>query len=165
MRNIVKVTTKEDIILLAKKADTVWHEYFKSILSSEQIDYMVEKFQSEKAITKQIEESGYEYYFIIEDNEIAGYTGIKKEEEKLFISKLYLLKEFRGKGLSSLCFKFIEDYLKKNNLKSMYLTVNKYNENSINVYKHWGFDIVRAEKNDIGNCFYMDDYIMEKSYV
>ena len=165
MKSIVKVETKEDIILLAKKAHIVWHEYFKSILSLEQIDYMVEKFQSEGAITKQMNDSGYEYYFIMENNEVCGYTAIKKEEEKLFISKLYLLKDYRGKGLSSFGFKFIEDYLKKNKLKSMYLTVNKYNENSINVYKHWGFEIIRAEKNDIGNGFYMDDYIMEKCYV
>jgi len=162
MKNIIPVKTKEDIALLASKADIIWYEYFKSILSLEQIDYMVEKFQSVGAITDQIENKGYEYYFISDGNVVCGYTAVKKEEEKLFISKIYLLKEFRKKGLSSFAFEFIREYAAKNGLKALYLTVNKQNENSINVYKHWGFEIVRAEKTDIGNGFYMDDYVMEK---
>ena len=159
---IVPVKTKEDILLLAKKADIVWHEYFKTILSLEQIDYMVEKFQSACAITNQIEENGYEYYFIKYKEEIAGYTAIKKEEDKLFLSKLYILKEYRKKGLSSFAFSFIKNYAVKNLLKSVYLTVNRENTDSIDVYKHWGFDIIKEQKADIGKGFYMDDYIMEK---
>lgn len=45
----------ENIKELASLASSIWHEYWTCILSVEQIDYMVENFQSEKAIANQIE--------------------------------------------------------------------------------------------------------------
>ena len=57
------VTSSDEIKLLAALADEVWHEYFTSILSAEQIDYMVDKFQSEHALTDQLA-SGYEYWIL-----------------------------------------------------------------------------------------------------
>mgnify|MGYP001261989083 CR=1 FL=1 len=38
---------------------------------------------------------------------------------------------------------------------------NKHNDHSLNVYRHFGFQTIDAQKNDIGNGFFMDDYIME----
>lgn len=165
MNKISPVKTDEEILLLSKKACEVWYEYFPCILSDEQIDYMVDKFQSFNAISDQIKNKGYEYYLISDENEIMGYTGIKKEEEKLFISKLYILKQFRKKGVASFILDFINEYAKENGLKSLYLTVNKLNTNTIEVYKHRGFEIIKEQKADIGNGFYMDDYIMEKKNV
>ena len=49
--------------ILAGVANEVWHEFFPCILSDEQIDYMVDKFQSYDAMKKQMED-GYEYYFV-----------------------------------------------------------------------------------------------------
>ena len=31
----------------------------------------------------------------------------------------------------------------------------------IRIYEHFGFRKVREEKNDIGNGFYMDDWVLE----
>lgn len=42
-----------DIRALAALATEIWHEYFTAIISKEQIDYMVEKFQSYPALKKQ----------------------------------------------------------------------------------------------------------------
>ncbi|MCR4663605.1 MAG: GNAT family N-acetyltransferase, partial [Endomicrobiaceae bacterium] len=104
----------------------------------------------------------YEYYFIKVDNNVAGYTGIKAENEKLFLSKLYILKEYRGKQIASKTFEFIENMVKERNLKSVWLTVNRNNNHAIDVYKHRGFVVTRTQVADIGNGFVMDDYIFEK---
>ena len=45
--------------------------------------------------------------------------------------------------------------------KSIQLTVNKYNTNTISAYKKWGFEIIDSVVTDIGEGFVMDDYIME----
>ena len=158
---MIKVSTDEQLKKLAEKANIVWHEFFPCILTEGQIDYMVEKFQSYSAMKNQMENDGYEYYFITTDDKILGYTGIKKEEERLFLSKLYLLKENRGKGYASKAFDFLINYCKENDLKSIYLTVNKQNEHTIAVYKKKGFEVVDTQVADIGNGYVMDDYIME----
>lgn len=56
--------------------------------------------------------------------------------------------------------KFIE-LCKLRNLNKIWLTVNKRNFRSIDVYKHFGFETVREEYTDIGAGYVMDDYIME----
>ena len=42
------------------------------------------------------------------------------------------------------------------------LNVNKHNEKAIRAYLRNGFRTVESVKNDIGNGFFMDDYVMEK---
>ena len=80
---LVKVEENE-INELAELASEIWHEYWPCILTAEQIDYMLEKFQSKKAIKEQIKNENYTYYFIKVDNEIAGYLGVSDKKDYLF---------------------------------------------------------------------------------
>lgn len=157
-----KIQSETDIELLAATANEIWHEYFPCILSNEQIDYMVEKLQSKQPMTEQIAD-GYLYYLVKSNDVIIGYIGLHPEQDKLFLSKLYLKKDARHHGYASQMLQFIEQIAHDLGLSSIYLTVNKYNEHSIAVYKKKGFLTVKDQVADIGNGFVMDDYIMEKT--
>ena len=150
----VKLT---EITQLAELASYIWHEYWTEILTPEQIDYMVDKFQSENAIINQIENENYTYYFLKVDEKTAGYTGASDCKDYLFLSKLYIKKEFRHKGLGKKAF----EEIKKLGFNRIQLTVNKYNKNTIDAYLKYGFKIIDKAVTDIGNGFVMDDYIME----
>lgn len=160
---MLRISEKEQIEEFAKLAEVIWNEHFTSIIGKEQVDYMLDRFQSVHAVSDQIENQGYQYYFIEVDGKIAGYTGIHPETEtgKLFLSKLYLLKDFRKKGYASMAFDFLKQFCKDNTLDSIYLTVNKYNTDTISVYEAKGFKTVKSQVSDIGNGFVMDDYVME----
>ena len=147
----------KDIKELAELASSIWHEYWTCILSKEQIDYMVENFQSQHAIEEQIKNENYTYYFIISDGKKAGYTGIADKGGYLFLSTLYISKDYRHKGLG----RETVNLLKKMNYPKIRLTVNKYNKNTIDAYFKYGFKIVDSVVTDIGSGFVMDDYIME----
>ena len=149
----------KDIKLLTRIASNIWHEYWPGLLSEAQIDYMVEKFQSEDAILKQIMNEKYTYYFIVENRNIIGYTGISDKKDYLFLSKLYLLKEYRHKGYGRKAF----DKIKELGFDKIRLTVNKYNTNAYNAYLKYGFKVIDSVVTDIGSGFVMDDYIMEFS--
>lgn len=101
-----QVNTEVEIRLLAQTADEIWHEYFPCILSAEQIDYMVEKFQSPPALTQQLRQENYRYYLLRSGEEIAGYMGCKSEGNKMFLSKLYVKQKYRGKGLGGFMLRF-----------------------------------------------------------
>lgn len=159
--NIVKVNNNLLLLKLSELSNIIWHEFFPSILTIEQIDYMVNKFQSYDAMKKQIDD-GYEYYLLNLNDTYIGYIGIKKEEDKLFISKIYLLKEYRGKHLIKYVFEFFDEISDKYNLSLQYMTVNKYNSHAIDVYKRFNFIITDDVVTDIGQGFVMDDYIMTK---
>ena len=158
-----KLQTVENIEIpnLAELANNIWHEYWPCILSNEQIDYMVDKFQSKEAILNQLIHEKYSYYFVIIDEQICGYVGLALKDKYLFLSKLYLLKDFRHKGIGNLVIQEIKQIAQKEKFKSIQLTVNKYNTNTIEAYKKYGFKVIDQVVTDIGNGFVMDDYIME----
>ena len=138
---LVRVLNDEQLNILASTANEVWHEFFPCILSPEQIDYMVDKFQSYDAMKKQMED-GYEYYFLMDNDEICGYMGIHEEtsDKKMFLSKLYLKKEHRGKGIADKMFAcFLEEgYL--HNVQAFTLEVRVSNQVAISLYQKYGFE-------------------------
>lgn len=162
---VEKAISEEDIGQLAQLADTIWNEYYVQIISKEQIAYMVEQFQSVKAITDQIKNQGYEYYLLKPDNGAAGYIGIKTMEDgALFLSKFYISRESRGKGYAREAMDFITELCKDRGLKKIRLTVNRHNS-SIQIYEKLGYQIKQTQVADIGNGYVMDDYIMEKDII
>lgn len=163
--NFVAVSSPEDIRRLAGMADEIWHEYYVELLSPEQIDYMVEKFQSESALTDQIENQGYEYFFLETQGHPVGFLGFRAEEQGVFLSKLYLLAQFRGMGYGAEAFAFLEKVCRRRDLHYIHLTVNRYNDHSVAVYKSKGYRVVEEKVTDIGRGFVMDDFIMEKEII
>lgn len=157
------VTTREDVETAAKLAAEIWKEHYIGIISAEQVEYMLDKFKSVHAIAGQIEHQGCEYYLMQLDGVNAGYLAIKPEDSKLFLSKLYLLKEHRGKGYGSQAIRFLVELCRERKLKAIWLTVNRHNASSIAVYERNGFRTVRTQVADIGGGYVMDDYVMEKT--
>ncbi|MBP1964120.1 GNAT family N-acetyltransferase [Paenibacillus aceris] len=157
-----RVNTAEEIAEVAQLAAEIWREYYVSLITIEQIDYMISKYQSVSAITDQIHQQGYEYYLIHHDGFAVGYMSARQEERKLFLSKFYISKEHRGRSYASKALAFLEQLCEERNLSHIWLTVNRHNESSIAVYEKKGFRTVREQCADIGNGFVMDDFIMEK---
>lgn len=159
MYAFVSVQSPDAIQKLAALANEIWHEYFPCLLTEAQIDYMVGKFQSEEALTKQIAE-GYQYCIFLHQNQPAGYFGVCPQlDGSLFLSKLYLKQAYRGKGLASVLFQEVQRIARTCGASSIWLTVNKHNDQAIAVYKHFGMNVIRSQVTDIGSGFVMDDYV------
>ncbi len=122
---------------------------------------MVEKFQSKRAISEQIE-SGYSYYLLKAGGDYVGYTGICPKEDELFLSKLYIRASQRGKGFGREAIEFLDDLAREKGLGRITLTVNKDNTDTIKAYEKLGFANLGVLVQDIGSGFVMDDYKMEK---
>lgn len=149
---------EDDIKELAQLGNDIWREHYLDILGESQVDYMLEKFQSENAIKEQIKE-GYEYYFIKEDSESIGYIGLLEKTDSLFLSKLYIKQEFRSKGIGKKAFNFVCRKCREAGLNKIVLTVNKNNTDSIAFYEKIGLKKTDSAVCDIGGGFVMDDYI------
>lgn len=159
---IIPVVNEELVLSVSAMAEEIWHEYYDNLLGSKQVDYMLEKFLSPEALCEQIN-NGYEYFLMSHEYTFAGFAGVleNKAEKSLFLNKLYIHEEARGKHISTeMLNKFVE-LCKLRNLDKIWLTCNKGNTHTIDVYKHFGFEIVREECTDIGQGYVMDDYIME----
>ncbi|UCF13960.1 MAG: GNAT family N-acetyltransferase [Phycisphaerales bacterium] len=159
---IEQVSSLSQIETVARLAFEIWNQRFVPIIGKAQVDYMVEKFQSKKAIKEQIER-GYSYYLIQADGDYIGYSGICPKEDELFLSKLYLRVSQRGKGYGREAVKFLENLARDRGLGKITLTVNKNNTDTIRAYERFGFTNQGPIVQDIGGGFVMDDYKMEKA--
>jgi ribosomal protein S18 acetylase RimI-like enzyme len=159
---ILKVNRLEDIQVISEIAYEIWHEHFTPIIGIEQVEYMINKFQCFNAIKDQIH-SGYEYYLFKFKGEFVGYTGIQEKDGKLFLSKLYVKKDYRGMKISKDSIKFMANLCQVKGLGKIWFTVNKNNDITIAAYEKMGFIKTRMQKTDIGDGFFMDDFIMEKT--
>ena len=158
---IVPADNAELLYNIAALAEDIWHEHYAPIIGETQVEYMVEKFQSVDALNDQIMKEGYEYFVLIYEYLMAGYMGIRADEDALFLSKLYIHEECRGKHISTNVLNYLTALCKKRGLKKIWLTCNKNNTHTLEVYQHLGFVIVREQVADIGNGFVMDDYVLE----
>ncbi len=168
----IPVKTPEQIREIAGIAEITWTEHYTSLIGSAQVAYMIEKFQSVSAITDQIQQ-GYRYYLIQFDGQAAGYISILSQpmetsplpsepmEKSLFLSKFYVEKPYRGRHIATQTIAFIKEICKKEELHKIWLTANKQNRSSLEVYEHLGFTRARDVITDIGEGYVMDDYIME----
>ena len=160
------VCTEADQVALAAMAREIWFEYWPATLGEAQTAYMVDQFQSLEAIQRDMADHGYEYWFVCaaDDGRRVGYTGghVEPETGRFFISKIYLMREERGKHFASAVIAMYEELCRTRGLDAMYLTVNKGNELGIRAYRGQGFTVIDAVETDIGHGFIMDDYIMEK---
>ncbi|MBQ5311685.1 MAG: GNAT family N-acetyltransferase [Oscillospiraceae bacterium] len=155
--SLVEARTDDQYRRIADMADMIWHEYFPGIITAAQTDYMVEKFCSFDAMKRSSEE-GYIYYFIKHCGEDVGYTAIKPDGERLFLSKIYLKKEERGTKYARAVMDLHREYAKEHGFSSIWLTVNKHNDSSIAAYKAMGFELIGEGTADIGSGYVMDDY-------
>ena len=180
IKKIEQGTKLEEVSELAKE---IWTEHYSSLIGPAQTEYMIEKFQSAARIKKDIGENGYSYFAAYDDvvqlavqnvvQKPVGYLALQPHENELFISKLYVQKEYQNRGIAtemilfSLTFAKENMRLKKRNRDgpdyekpSLRLTVNKGNLGSIAFYKKAGFEISEGIVTDIGDGYFMDDYVM-----
>lgn len=142
---------------MSAMATEIVKEHYDPIIGKEQNDYMIKLFQSPAAIREQLEH-GYRYYFVRENGQNAGFLAFYPRGDAMYLSKLYLYKSERKKGYSRKMLEFVSQAARAEELKAIELNVNKNND-AVQVYEKLGFQVIRTEKNDIGNGFYMDDYV------
>ncbi len=159
MKEVLKAVNFGEFAALESLCRALWHETYDGLLGGDQVDYMLEKFQSERAFFRQMRGENYRYFFIVCGGETAGYTALAYEKERLFLSKLYLKKEYRGTGLAKTALEEIFAAARRLGYGAVYLTVNKKNARAIAAYEKYGFERESAVVGEIGGGYVTDDYV------
>lgn len=159
--HIEPVSDTSKIKAIEELAYEIWYEHYTPIIGKSQVKYMLEKFQSFKAMREEIQ-NGFLYFLCEYDNKNIGYMSVNISDGALFLSKFYVVSAEREKGYGRKMISYLETLAKEKSLNKISLTVNKHNIGSINMYKRVGFFICGTAVKDIGEGFIMDDYQMEK---
>ncbi len=115
--------TEKDIPVIRELAIITWNRHYPSIITQAQIDYMLEKFHSEKSLSGQMQQ-GMEFFLAFLNNRAGGFGAVSTADHKnYFLHKLYVDKELNIKGLGTGLLNFI---LKgKPSIENIRLQVNR----------------------------------------
>lgn len=160
----IKKVGIEAIPVINALANAIWPHTYKNVISDEQIDYMLEWMYSPASLQQQIVEKKHQFIIAYDNNTPVGYLSysIKNEIENTTyrLHKLYVSIEQQGKGIGKSLLDYMIADVVPIGATQIQLNVNKRNP-SVAFYKKNGFTILEEEMLDIGNGFFMDDYIMQ----
>ncbi len=151
-------TKSQDIPLIISLAHKIWKAYYPAIITHEQIDYMLDKFYWTSSLEEQMNDG--QVFYLINSNAISvGYLSVEQQNHgDYFLNKFYIDPNEHRKNIGETSFLQLLDLLP--DLKTMRLTVNRSNFKSINFYFKLGFIIEEVKDFDIGNNYFMNDFIM-----
>lgn len=159
MTKLVQVRDTLQVEDIAHMAEIIWQEHYLSILGEAQVRYMLATLQSKDKMVQDIAHNKAAYYIIEAGVSKIGYVAIEWQENVLFLSKLYLLKEARGLGHAAAVLKELQQMAIERGMSGITLTVNKYNSDAIAFYEKAGFERTDSIISDIGGGYVMDDYV------
>ena len=179
-----------DIAFIRSVSERTWPSTYGHIISQEQIDFMLDWMYSDASLEKQMN-TGCEFYIASikkEDGQwdAVGFCSVSPEEEEEKaaeeeeevennstekvagskahkLNKLYVLPSAQGTGAGKALLNKSIEVAKAADSSSLFLQVNKLNTAYTFYLKH-GFIKESEFKFDIGNGFYMDDYVMRLSF-
>ena len=155
----------KDLPVVRRLADVIFPHTYGSIITDEQVGFMLEWMYSTESLQKQLDD-GQQLFLLMSDGEPVGFMTVEPQGELLFhLQKLYVLPSIQGKGAGRVLIgeaeAFVRSSVPKGKTAVLELNVNRHNK-AKQFYEKMGFVVDREVCAEIGNGFFMDDYIMKK---
>lgn len=155
---------RADFDTIAALARTIWLAHYTSIISKEQIEYMLGGRFTAGNLARYLDAPDRWMNVLRVDGEVVGYCShsLTPTPREMKLEQLYLLPRLHGRGLGKLMMEHIENHARALGCDTLMLQVNKRNTTAASVYFRSGFTVREEVVIDIGNGYVMDDYILAK---
>jgi len=161
----IRPATLEDRSLIRSISERTWPSTYGHIISQEQIDFMLDWMYSDESLAGQFEK-GHQFFIAQLNGSDIGFCSVSKSDEgesNHKLNKLYILPNIQKSGAGTGLLNKAIEIAKAAGSTSLFLQVNKHN-NAYEFYLKKGFIKESEFKFDIGNGFYMDDYVMRLKF-
>ncbi len=170
----IRQATLNDRALIRSISERTWPSTYGHIIPQVQIDFMLDWMYSDASMEEQINK-GHQFYIANLNGSDIGFCSVsedqeeqdnstKRRQQKAFkLNKLYVLPTAQGTGSGKALLEKAIEVAKNAGAESIFLQVNKHN-NAYTFYLKNGFVKEAEFKFDIGNGFFMDDYVMRLSF-
>ncbi|MEN9973300.1 MAG: hypothetical protein RIS20_1647 [Bacteroidota bacterium] len=155
----IRFVEQTELHILETLARRIWPHTYSDIISTEQMEFMLNWMYSTETLSQQWRD-GHEFYLISKDNTDIGFIALEQAGHELKVNKVYVLPEIQGSGAGKQLMDKAIERAKAKNCTHIFLQVNRANKAKF-FYDNLGFTIRSEEDFDIGNGFFMNDYVME----
>lgn len=140
---MIKISFKKFTKIDSEKFKSLNLEWLNSYFEVETIDQLLLNNPQKEIIDK----GGF--IFMIQKNSktIGTFAFIKKSEKIYEFSKMAIIPEQRGNGYGNKAMKFLIQFAKNKNWSKLILYSNTKLQNSIHLYRKYGFKEIPLEKN------------------
>ncbi|MBW8683905.1 GNAT family N-acetyltransferase [Chitinophaga rhizophila] len=159
----IRIADTNDIPVLQQLRDEIWRPTYKDLLTPEQIDYMLEMMYSTEALTSQMVEKQHRFILLYDKQRPIGFASYSTTAEAGIykLQKIYLHSDYQGKGVGKLLLEDIIERVRIENGTTLELDVKRDNKARF-FYEKQGFVITQEKDTDIGNGYWMRDYVMRR---
>jgi len=160
---LLREAKEKDIAIISALAEEIWPQTYSAYISEAQLRYMLDKMYSRGELLGQLQ-AGHTFLIASEEEKDVGFAGfslIDPGQQVYKLHKLYVLPEMHGKGVGKLLIREVARLAAERGGKSLQLNVNRNNK-AKDFYLKAGFNIKETVDLDIGNGFFMNDYVMER---
>ncbi len=157
---VIKTASVTEIPLIRQLAEEIWPGTYIPIIGEAQVCYMLDRFYSSAALDEQMRD-GHKFIIGYVDSFPVGFAAWSLIEHNVYkLHKLYILQSVQGNGYGKAMIGYIKDDIRTLGANALRLNVNRYNQAAISFYEKTGFTLYKTEDIDIGNGFFMNDYIL-----
>lgn len=161
---IIKKATPASINDIRRIAQETWPVAYGKLLSKEQLDYMLGLMYSETSLQEQMDK-GHQFFMAEIDGNVFGFASVSDEGDGKFkLNKLYVMPITQKTGAGKALLEKTIGFAKQNGGTNLFLQVKRDNI-AKGFYEKQGFVITGELDLDIGNGYFMNDYIMELELV
>lgn len=163
---IIRNAGINDIPVIYSLAHQIWPKTYAEILSAKQLEYMLTMMYSTESLQYQIEKQQHTFIIIYQDDKPIGFAAYfqkYKNSPALYkLDKIYVLPDLQEKGIGNKLLEFIISDTKLKGASVLELNVNRKNK-AISFYEKSGFTIIKEVDVAIGEGYFMNDYVMQKT--
>ncbi|MBC7554829.1 MAG: GNAT family N-acetyltransferase [Taibaiella sp.] len=153
--------TSDDIDLIIELTMKVWPATYTPILGEEQVAYMLGAFYTPQSLAKQMSQ-GQQFIICTEYNVPVAFASYSTDVQEIYkLNKLYILPDLQGRGIGTYIIMQLAAAVKQSGPRYLQLNVNRYNTGAIAFYEKAGFINTATEDIDIGNGYFMNDYVLQ----
>jgi ribosomal protein S18 acetylase RimI-like enzyme len=146
--------------LIHSLATSIWWKHYPAIIGEEQVKYMLGKMYSLEALEHQIKTGAQQFFLLMEDDLPLGFISYEeKHNDEGFIHKFYILDNKQRKGCGTAAFNLL--LAEFPDADTIRLQVNRQNYQAINFYFKVGFSIEEVADFNIGDGYFMNDFILQ----
>ena len=158
----IRPADTDDINIIGWLAQQIWPVAYRDIITKAQLEYMLQLIYSPDSLKEQMR-LGHQFLIAELDEEPVGFASYSPlTESGIFkLHKLYVMPKLHGKGLGKALLDFVTDAVLSLGATTLRVNMNRHNK-AKTFYERNGFKIVGEEDIDIGNNYFMNDYVMEK---
>jgi ribosomal protein S18 acetylase RimI-like enzyme len=161
---LLKKAKESDLPIIQEIAKITWAPTYVPIIGQDQVDYMLDKMYSTAVLENQLL-NGHQFLIAEQGSKDVGFVSYSLEDSTSMVyhlHKLYVLPETHGQGIGKFLINEVVNNVREAGGQYLRLNVNRNNK-AKDFYEKAGFIIKETVDIEIGNGFFMNDYIMEKA--